>query len=293
MQSSRSITRKSASNLALAFVLLPKEKRNGMSALYAFCREIDDIADDRSVPAAERAHKLALWRSEIKLACNQGAPSFPVIQELQPAVGKYRLPFELFDELIRGVESDLEISRYPTYQELDLYCYRVASVVGLLSIEIMGYQDVRCREYAIHLGRALQLTNILRDVRSDAEQDRIYLPMSELAEYGVKPEEILRFQYSERYYNLARSVARRACEFYRNARESLPESDRKSMSTAELMGTVYWQLLQKLEKLQFNVFDSTPTKLSKAQKLFLILRAWCRNSTGSLRSTYGDALSTG
>lgn len=263
-----------------------------MSALYAFCREIDDIADNRSVPAEERADKLALWRSEIKLACAQGTPSFPVVQELRSVVAQYRLPFELFDELIRGVESDLENNRYPTYKELDLYCYRVASVVGLLSIEIMGYQDARCREYAVYLGKALQLTNILRDVRSDAEQDRIYLPISELTEHGVKPEEILRFQYSERYCNLARSVSRKACEFYRNARESLPEADRKSMSTAELMGSVYWRLLQKLEKQQFNVFDSAPTKLSKAQKLFLILRAWCRNSTGALRSTYGDALST-
>lgn len=293
MQLSESITRKSASNLALAFVLLPKEKRNGMSALYAFCREIDDIADSESAPAGERAAKLQDWRSEIRLACDGGVPSFPVVRELQFAIRDYGLSFDLFDELIRGVESDLVVSRYGTYQELDLYCYRVASVVGLLSIEIMGYSDVRCREYAVYLGKALQLTNILRDVRCDAERDRIYLPLAELVNFGVDPEEIIQGKYSERYFKLARSVAGRAGEFYRNARESLPDVDRRSMSTAELMGSVYWRLLQKLEKRRFNVFDSRPTRLSKAQKLLLILRAWCRNSVGTLRSTYGDAPSNG
>ena len=181
MQESQAITRKSASNLALAFVLLPKAKREGMSALYAFCREVDDVADEESLPVEERRAQLALWRADIARACAEEVPRFQVNQELKPFIHQHHLPYELFDELIRGVEMDLDIKRYETYQELEQYCYRVASVVGLLSIEIFGYQNPVCRDYANHLGKALQLTNILRDVRTDAERGRIYLPLSELS----------------------------------------------------------------------------------------------------------------
>lgn len=287
MQASRAITRKSASNLALAFVLLPKEKRDDMSALYAFCREIDDIADDESVPASERQTRLATWRTEIKLACSGGRPANCVARELQRVIEAHRLPYSLFDELIQGVETDLNVKRYATYDELDHYCYRVASVVGLLSIEIFGYQNPQCREYAVHLGRALQLTNILRDVRNDSLRGRIYLPASELARFKVEPDEILRCAYSERFRQLAQSVADRARGFYTDAREALPQEDRQSMATAELMGSVYWRLLQKLERNGFNVFDARPMGLSKAQKLFLVFRSWWRLWTGTLAPNYG------
>src|SRR6185295_1985569 len=145
MQASQSITRKSASNLALAFVLLPREKREAMSALYAFCREVDDVADEETAPLEERRGRLAAWRADVEAACEQRAPQFVINQELQPIIQAYHLPFELFDELIRGVEMDLDIKRYETYEELELYCYRVASVVGLLSIEIFGYRHSQCR----------------------------------------------------------------------------------------------------------------------------------------------------
>lgn len=287
MELSQSITRNSASNLALAFILLPKKKRRGMSALYAFCREVDDIADDDATSPDERRRRLGAWRADVQAACAQGSPQLAVIRELQPVIAEYRLPFDLFNELLRGVEMDLEVSRYKTYDELDQYCYRVASVVGLLSIEIFGYRDPGCRDYAVHLGKALQLTNILRDVRNDAERGRIYLPLSELARFGVRPEEILQFNYSPRYHQLAQSVAARARRFYLQARESLPAVDRRSMASAELMGSVYWRLLEKLERRQFNVFDSGPTRLSKAQKLFLIFRTWYRLWTGALVPNYG------
>ena len=195
MQESRTITRKSASNLALAFVLLPKAKRDGMSALYAFCREVDDVADDESVPVgAAPASNSPPGAPTCAAPAARETPQFPVNRELQPVIRQYHLPFELFDDLLRGVEMDLDIKRYETYEQLELYCYRVASVVGLLSIEIFGYQDPACRDYAIYLGKALQLTNILRDVRSDAERGRIYLPLSELARFQVSPEEILRLE---------------------------------------------------------------------------------------------------
>jgi phytoene synthase len=287
MQDSRTITRKSASNLALAFVLLPRAKREGMSALYAFCREVDDVADDESAPVEQRRERLSAWRADIQRACSGGNPEFIVNRELQPFIQRHRLDFGLFDELLKGVEMDLDIKRYADHDELDKYCYRVASVVGLLSIEIFGYRDPACREYAVHLGKALQLTNILRDVRSDAERGRIYLPLSELARFQVSPDEILRLEYSGRFRALAESVAARARQFYQRARETLPAADRRSMVAAELMGSVYWRLLRNLEGEEFDVFGPEPTRLSRGQKLLLILRTGLRVASGALTPNYG------
>src|SRR5882762_1612261 len=213
MQETRTITRKSASNLALAFVLLPRAKRDGMSALYAFCREVDDIADNEAVAVEERARQLALWREDIARACRNETPQFPVNRELQSSINRYKLPLEYFDALIQGVEMDLTIKRYEDFEHLETYCYRVASVVGLLSIEIFGYKNPACRDYAIYLGKALQLTNILRDVKNDAARGRIYLPLSELARFKVTEDEILRLEYSPRFFELAASVATRARDF--------------------------------------------------------------------------------
>ena len=158
---------------------------------------------------------------------------------------------------------DLHTTRYETYDQLDLYCYRVASVVGLLSIEIFGHKDAACRDYAIHLGKALQLTNILRDVGSDARRGRIYLPLAELARWSVSPEEVIAGNYSERFEKLAQSVANRARQFYRLARETLPPTERRSMIAAELMGSVYWRLLTKLEQIDFQVLGPTPRQPDK------------------------------
>jgi len=287
MQECRTITRKSASNLALAFVLLPKAKRDAMSALYAFCREVDDVADDESVPVERRREQLALWRADARRACGSEIPQLAVNRELQAVVRQYRLSFEHFDELIRGVEMDLDIRRYDTWEQLDLYCYRVASVVGLLSIEVFGYTNPACREYAEHLGKALQLTNILRDVRTDAERGRIYLPLSELARCRVREEEILANEYSPRFFELAAGMAARARRFYQLARETLPEEDRRAMIAAELMGSVYWRLLRKLERRRFNVFGPKLTRLNKGQKVLLIFRTWYRLASGAAAPNYG------
>ena len=287
MKESRTITRNSASNLALAFVLLPKPKRDAMSALYAFCREVDDVADDESLPVEKRREQLAAWRADVVCACGTETPHFAVNRELQPVIRQYHLPFEYFDELLRGVEMDLEINRYEDYGQLELYCYRVASVVGLLSIEVFGYQDRGCLQYAIHLGKALQLTNILRDVRTDAERGRIYLPLSELSACGLLPEQILRLEYSSAFFEAASSITRRARHFYRLARETLPAVDRRSMVAAELMGSVYWRLLRKLERQRFNVFGPKLTRLNKGQKTLLVLRTWWRFASGAMSPNYG------
>jgi phytoene synthase len=182
---------------------------------------------------------------------------------------------------------DLEVRRYPTFEALETYCYRVASVVGLLSIEIFGYRNPATRDYAIHLGHALQLTNILRDVRTDADRGRIYLPLAELDRFGVSPEAILRREYSPRYQALAADVARRARDHYRAAQRLLPPEDRRAMVAAELMGSVYWRLLRQLEDRGFDVFGPPPARVSRWQKAFLVARTWWRLSTGTLVPNYG------
>jgi phytoene synthase len=258
-----------------------------MSALYAFCREVDDVADDEAVPVEERRRRLAGWRADVERACSGGTPEKAVNRELQTYIVKHRLPLALFEELIRGVEMDLEIKRYQTMEDLEQYCYRVASVVGLLSIEIFGYENFRSRDYALYLGKALQLTNILRDVRNDAERGRIYFPLDHLQRFGVTEAEILALRYTDRFRRLAEAVAARARHFYERAREALPPEDRRSMAAAELMGSVYWRLLRKLEFQQFDVFGPNPTRLTKAQKVLLILRTWFRMFSGAVVPNYG------
>src|SRR5208283_3447889 len=207
MHHSCAITRKSASNLALAFVVLSRAKRDAMSALYAFCREVDDAADEESAPVEKRREQLADWRTDVRRACENQTPEFVINQEFQPVIRNYHLSFTLFDELIKGCEMDLDVRRYENFEQLEVYCHRVASVVGLLSIEIFGYRNPACRDYAVYLGQALQLTNILRDVRTDAERGRIYLPLSELKKFNVTEEKIFKGQYSEQFSKLAASVA--------------------------------------------------------------------------------------
>jgi phytoene synthase len=287
MQESQRITQKSASNLALAFILLPKAQREGMSALYAFCREVDDLTDDDGIPLERRRRGLAEWREDIRRTCEGGNPEKVVNRELQPVIKRCHLRYELFDELIQGVEMDLDIKRYADWDQLELYCYRVASVVGLLSIEIFGYKTQACRDYAIYLGKALQLTNILRDVRVDAERGRIYLPAVELERFKVDPGEILALKYSDRFARLAGSVAARAKDFYNRAQRTLPAEDRRSMVAAELMGTVYSRLLKKLERERFQVFGSQATRLSKPHKVALVLKTRLRLALGGPAPDYG------
>jgi 15-cis-phytoene synthase len=276
---SQAITRGSASNLALAFVLLPRERRAAMSALYAFCREVDDIADAEGEPVESRRKRLAAWRSDIAEACRQGQPEFAVNRELVPYVGRY--------ELIRGVEMDLDIQRYSSYAALEQYCYRVASVVGLLSIEVFGYHNAACREYAVLLGKALQFTNILRDVGTDAARGRIYLPLEALRRFEVTEAEILKGTYTPRFAALAADLASRAKEFFQLANAALPREDRRSMIAAEVMGSVYWRLLERVEAEGYRVLGDRVVRLGKWQKLYLIWRTWYRIAFASRRPNYG------
>ncbi len=284
---SHAITRRSASNLALAFVLLPRPRRAAMNALYAFCREVDDVADDTARPVPERRQALAAWREDIRLACAGDEPRLPVSRELRPFIHLHRLPFELFDEIVAGCEMDLELTRYPDWPQLELYCHRVASAVGLLSIRIFGCRHPHSAAYAEALGRAFQLTNILRDVREDAARGRIYLPQTELDRFGVPAEDLLAGRYSERFRALADAVAARARAYYREAAARLPAEDRRALIAAELMGAVYWRLLEHLAAREFRVLDGPRARLSRATKLWLVCRTWWRLRVGPFVPNYG------
>lgn len=281
------ITRRSASNLALAFVLLPPARRRAMAALYAFCREVDDVADETTLAPAERRRALAAWREDLRRATTRQTPHLPVVRALQPHIAAYQLPLAWFEEVLAGCEMDLEQTRYPDWPELDLYCHRVAGAVGLLSLRIFGCRHPQSSDYAEALGRAFQLTNILRDVREDAARGRIYLPQTELARHQVSEAEILQGRYTPRFRALAESVAARARDTYARAAALLPVADRRALIAAELMGAVYWALLRRLEAQGFDVFAGPRVRLSRATKLFLTARTWWRLHVGPFRPNYG------
>ena len=256
------ITRASKSNLALAFVSLGPEQRRDITTFYAFCRLIDDIADSTELAVSEKAERLTTWRRVLSTPQLNEPPLAPEIRAL---IAKYGLTPAMLEEIIAGVEMDLNQSRYATFEELRLYCYRVASAVGLVSIEIFGYRNPQCREYAIELGLALQTTNIIRDVGKDLETGRIYLPQDELARFGYSEEELLGRTYNDRFLALMDSQAQRSREFYRKAAALLPREDRRSMVAAEIMGSVYRSLLTRIERDRFRVF-TTEYRLNRLQK---------------------------
>ena len=269
MSNAENITRKSGSNLAFAFFCLPKEKRRDISIFYAFCRHVDDIADDPGPPTEERRARLESWRSWIRWP-SPGEPDFA--GEIRELIRKYSLKVLHFEDILNGVEMDLRQVRFTTFAELSEYCYRVASAVGLISIEIFGYKNERCRDYAYYLGLALQLTNIIRDVGSDlANGSRIYLPLDELAKFNYPEEELVQRKYDDRFVALMKFQAERAHAYFQSATESLPAEDHRSMKAAELMREVYFKLLTRIENDHFRVFNKK-YRLSRPEKLWIISR---------------------
>lgn len=256
------ITRESRSNLALAFVSLGAEQRRDITTFYAFCRLIDDIADSTELSVSEKAERLTAWRQSLA-ASKPDEP--PLAAEVRALIAKYRLTPAMLEEIIAGVEMDLSISRYATFDELRLYCYRVASAVGLVSIEIFRYRNPQCREYAIELGLALQTTNIIRDVGKDLESGRVYLPQDELARFDYSEAELLSRTHNDRFVALMEFQAARSHGFFERAAELLPREDRRSMVAAEIMSSVYRDLLRRIERDRFRVFTKE-YRLNRLQK---------------------------
>lgn len=264
----------SGSSFYYSFMFLPKPKREAITALYAFCREVDDIADECHDLNLART-KLAWWRTEIA-SLYQGKPQHPVSQALAPAIGRYDLSEEHFQEIIDGMEMDLDQNRYADFKQLQLYCYRVASVVGILSVAIFGYTNRNTLKYAHDLGLAFQLTNIIRDVGEDARRDRIYLPLDELAQFGVTERDILQGRESDRVQQLLDFQIARASDFYDRALNTLPVEDRKAQRTGLIMTAIYRTLLEEIKADGAQQVLNSRTSLTPLRKLWLAWLTWLR-----------------
>jgi phytoene synthase len=253
IKTAAAITKASKSNLALAFVALPPERRADITTFYAFCRLVDDIADDPALGVVEKRRRIGLWRESV---ADSFAGEPPIAEAIREIIRKYMIQRTLFGEIMDGVEMDLEPRRYETFEDLQTYCYRVASAVGLVSIEIFGYRNDACKEYAVALGTALQLTNILRDIREDwANGGRIYLPVEDLARFQYTEADIAARVHDERFLKLMNFEADRALTFYKKAAEVLPAEDRRSMTPARIMAEVYGRILRKMRAQGFRVYD--------------------------------------
>ena len=263
------ITRQSGSNLALAFFSLDRERRDDITLFYAFCRVVDDIADSAALAIDEKRHRLGTWRAALAGPAEGEEGLAPEIRRL---IAKYSLTPAMLEEIIAGVEMDLGAVRYNTFDELRVYCYRVASAVGLVSIEIFGYKNPRCREYAVELGLALQTTNIIRDVGTDWRNGRVYLPQEEMARFGYSEAELQRGIHDERFVALMEFQAQRSRRFYERAAELLPREDRRAMLPARIMASVYRALLGKIERDRFRVFERD-YRLNRLEKMARIAAA--------------------
>jgi phytoene synthase len=265
------IVRRSGSNLAFALAVLPREKRADMRVFYAFCRVIDDIADSGELNEDERRRWLDRWEELCDPASEVTAESGLEI-EFVTLRDKYHLPPPILKEIIAGVRMDLERAGFDRVESLKQYCYRVACAVGLISVEIFGYRDPGCRDYAEKLGYAFQWTNILRDVGEDAAKGRIYLPLEDLRRFDLSEEEILGRTWDDRFVGLMEFQCQRAEDWYRQAAAALPEPDRRAMKSAELMRVIYFEILQKMKKDRFRVFEKR-YRLSKGAMLCHLMRA--------------------
>jgi phytoene synthase len=269
------VTRKSRSNFYYAFLVLPRPRREALYAVYAFCRTVDDIADLGTDAAAQRAG-LAAWRRDIARCYEDGpAPEHPIARQLAAAVRRFGLPRAALEAIVEGCEMDLERSTYETFDDLAPYCYRVASAVGLCCIEIFGYTDPRAREYAVSLGTALQLTNIIRDVGADARNGRVYVPQEDLRKFGVTAEDLTAGRHGDAFVALMTHQAARARDHYARAWAAFPAADARSLVPAEIMGRIYWALLEEIEARRFQVFGERVT-LPARRKAAIALRCWMR-----------------
>jgi len=277
-QDAASITKSSKSNLALAFIALPRARRRDITTFYAFCRLVDDIADAPGLPVEEKRRRIRLWRDAL---ADSFAGEPPLAREVRRVMARYMIPRSLFEDIIAGVEMDLTPRFYKTFDDLRLYCYRVASAVGLVSIEIFGYRNLACKHYAMNLGMALQLTNILRDVAEDlGNGGRVYLPLDDLEQFGLSPENLVIHRGGEENFRaFMRFEAERALSFYAAADAVLPPEDRRSMVAAEIMRAVYGRLLEKMRAEDFRVFEKRYT-LSALEKTGLIVRTMAASLLG-------------
>ncbi len=263
----------SGSSFYYSFMFLPPNRRRAITALYAFCREVDDVVDEcQDLQIAST--KLAWWRQEVAKLYS-GKPEHPVTQALVPVIAEFSVPQEQLLEIIDGMEMDLQQSRYLDFKALSLYCYRVASVVGLLAAEIFGYTDRQTQKYAHDLGMAFQLTNIIRDIGEDARRGRIYIPMDELKQFNVPAADILNGKYSDNFTALMQFQYERAEHYYEQAFAQLPAIDRKNQRPGLIMAAIYRTLLAEIKDENFRVLHQR-ISLPPMRKLWLAAKTWIK-----------------
>jgi phytoene synthase len=267
-------------NFYYSFLVLPAEKREAIIAVWDFCRAVDDAVDE-ATPGTEAA-QIAVWKREVAACFEGGQPSTRQGQALAPLIGRFNLPRSAFDALVEGVEMDIGSRRYETFAELYEYCIRVASAVGLMCVEIFGYSDPRARQYATNLGVALQLTNILRDVPKDLAMGRVYLPQEDLRRFGVSEDALRREAANAGRGIQSREVkallafqASRAREYYVRAKTSLPSTDAKRLVAAEIMGAIYFAILEKIERSDYDVFSAV-IRIPRPRRALIALRTWLK-----------------
>ncbi len=268
----RNITRREAKNFYYAVVTLPPDKRKAVYAAYAFCRQCDDSVDEAASPEAKLS---ALTDLQVNLAlAYEGRPATPVFLALADTADRYDIPQEYFSEIIRGVESDLVKTRYQDFDELREYCYRVASVVGLVCLQIFEYRDPAARDYAVDLGLAMQLTNIVRDVREDWSMGRVYLPQDEMARFGYTEEQLGAGIHNDAFVELLRFQGQRARSYFRSGFRLLPYLSRRSRACPAALGAIYSRVLDRIEASGYDVLGEQRIALSGSEKARIAARAW-------------------
>jgi phytoene synthase len=261
----------SGSSFYYAFLFLAPERRRAITALYAFCREVDDAVDEASELQLAAA-KLAWWRSEVA-NLYAGNPQHPVTRALQPFTQKFAISAERLNEIIDGMEMDLTQTRYLDWPGLERYCYLVAGVVGLLAAGIFGYRNPKTLDYARDLGIAFQLTNVIRDVGEDARKNRIYIPMDEMQRFNVPASDILQFRESREFKALMAFQAARARGRYDKAMQALPPEDRRAQRSGLIMSAIYRSLLEEIERDDFRVL-TRKTALTPLRKFYIAWKTW-------------------
>lgn len=262
---------KSGSSFYYSFLFLSPEKYQAIIPIYAFCREVDDIVDDCQTPEIAE-QKLAWWHTEVQ-ALFSGKPTHPITKALLPHIKPYQLHQHLFEEILNGMLMDLKYQGYETFDDLKLYCHCVASAVGLLVAQVFGYTDNKTLDYAKHLGIALQLVNIIRDIGEDADRGRIYIPAEDLRRFKVNPNDIFDKKYSDAFEACMVFQATRAREYHQNALLTLPANDAPDQRAGLIMATIYFTLLKEIQQSRFKVLEQR-FSLTPIRKLWVAWKTW-------------------
>jgi phytoene synthase len=274
MDQAKRISKGSNSSFYYAFNLLSSEKRNAMNTVYAFCRKTDDIVDEGLESHDIRYENLHKWRLELEKAL-YGNSDYSLLNKLAATIRKFNIPIDPFYELLKGMEMDLQKNRYLTFDDLQLYCYRVASTVGLMCIEIFGYKHESTREFAVNLGIALQLTNILRDIKKDAEAGRIYLPEEDMKRFNYSERDLLNLTYNENFRTMMRYEVNRAKYYFEEATNNLNLDDKGKMFAARAMQHIYTRILDKIVDADYDVYNND-CRASRLEKIWISLGVWAK-----------------